>query len=201
MRSTTLTLAVSCALLAAGEAGAQRQARTRPQFGGAIEWRSQIGTLPDSADRRTGLAIRILADGRWMPYVGWRFEGAYIQAQYDRAGAAGTTFGVNEDGYELGGFLRTTRPDSSSAKWIPYGIGGPILSLRGSCSLDNGFGSDNEIRCTDATTVRFGWAAGAGLRMRAGLGGWDWFLEGRVLGNVTSASGGKLVAIAFGASY
>lgn len=199
MRSTTLTFAVAGVMLGAGQAAAQ--ARSRPQFGGAIEWRSQIGTIPDSTDRRTGLAIRVLADGKWKPYLGWRFEGAYIQAQYDRAGAAGTTFGVNEDGYEIGGFLRTTRPDSASAKWIPYGVGGPILSLRGACSLDNGFGSDNEIRCSDATTVRVGWAAGAGIRVRGGLGGWDWFLESRVLGNVTSASGGKLVAIGFGASY
>ncbi|HKS04782.1 MAG TPA: hypothetical protein VJR92_00590 [Gemmatimonadaceae bacterium] len=197
-----LRVLIACVgVVAVSAPAAAQRARSRPQFGGAIEWRSQIGTIPDSTDRRTGLAVRIIADGRWKPYVGWRFEGAYIQAQYDRAGAAGTTFGVNEDGYELGGFLRTTRPDSSSAKWIPYAIGGPILSLRGACSLDNGFGSDNEIRCTDANTVRFGWAAGAGIRMRGGLGGWDWFLEGRLLGNVTSASGGKLVALAFGASY
>lgn len=195
MRSTALLVLV-CTSLVAGDAVAQ-QRTARPQFGAAIEWRGQIGTLPDTLDRRTGLAIRLLADGPWMRYVGWRFEGAYIQAQYDRNVETGT-IPVNESGYELGGFLRTLR-SNSAAKWHPYAIGGGVLSLRGSCTLDNGFSYESEIRCADATTIRVGWAAGGGLRMRGGLGGWDWFAEARLIGNVTSVSGGRLVAIAFGA--
>ena len=197
MRPATLTTAfIGIALTAAGAAA--QPAKTRPQFGGAIEYRAQIGSIPDSLDRRTGLALRVVADGNWKPYLGWRFEGAFVQAHYDRTTSTGT-FAVNEDGYELAGFLRTTRPNTPTTKWVPYAVGGPILSLRGACSLDNGFGSSSEIRCADATTVRLGWAAGGGIRMRSGLGGWDWFVESRIVGGVTSVNGGKLFAIAFGA--
>jgi hypothetical protein len=184
-----------CAVIAAGDLGAQAP-RPRPRFGGAIEWRTQVGTVADSADRRTALALRILADGTLMPGLGWRAEGAYVQAQYDLT-VETDKIPLTENGYELAGFLRLGR--ENGMKWLPYAVGGSILSLRGSCTLDNGFSYDSEVRCADATTIRVGWAAGAGVRFRGGLAGWDWFVESRMLGNVTSARGGQLFTIAFGA--
>ena len=188
-------LGLLCGAALASGASAQ-QKKTRPQFGGAVEWRTQVGTVADSADRRTGLALRFVADGGWMPYLGWRAEGAYIQAQYERR-IEGGTVPLNESGYEIAGFVRAGR--LTAGKWVPYAMGGSILSLRGTCSLDNGFSYDSEVRCEDATTIRVGWGAGAGVRYRGGMAGWDFFMETRFISGVTSASGGKLFAISFGA--
>src|SRR5688572_28767597 len=125
MRSTSILSCFAIGALVAGDAAAQELRQPRPKFGAAIEWRSQMGSLPDTLDRRTGLAIRLFADGEWMRYLGWRFEGAYIQAQYDRTVETGT-IPVNESGYELGGFVRTKRSPTSTARWTPYALGGGV---------------------------------------------------------------------------
>jgi hypothetical protein len=196
-RLTLLLVAVVVAAAVPGAAvPATAQQRSRPTFLGAIEWRTQVGSVPDSLDRRTALALRLMADGTLARYAGWRAEGGYIQSRYERR-ADSVVVPISESGYEVGGYLRLGQ--QAGRKWLPYVLGGAVVSLRGSCNLDDGFNYDNPVRCGDATTIRLGWGAGAGVRMTGGLAGWDWFAEARVLNNVTSASGGRLFTIGFGA--
>ena len=182
--------ALTCA---AATASAQRQ---RPLLGAALEWRKQIGELPDSADRRNGLAIRIQGDIPWKKYFGWRIEGAYVQMKYDRSDPNGPT-PIRETDIELGGFLRVLQPGAGRVRL--YMLGGPVLSLRGSCDISNAFSSTGTVRCGSGKTFSAGWAAGGGVRFPDALGGWTWFAEARVLSNVTAAQGGRLVAVSIGA--
>jgi hypothetical protein len=171
-------------------------AQLRPRYGAAIEYRAQLNASSDSTKRHGGLAIRLMMDGAWTPVFGWRFEGAYTQAQYSRKYIDGTA-PINEYGYEIGGSVRA---QGRLAKlWRPYVVGGPVLSLRGSCSFDNAFDRGNVISCGDGNTIRFGWGAGAGVRYTGGIAGSDYMFETRVLGNLTSNGGGRSIAVAFGA--
>jgi hypothetical protein len=69
-----------------------------------------------------------------------------------------------------------------------------------SCGVDSAFEATGFIDCEDPTQFMVGWGAGAGMRA-AFVAGWDWFLEVRLLGNVTSAAGGKLIGIGIGAAF
>jgi hypothetical protein len=164
----------------------------------AIEGRTQIGVNADSTDHHNGLAIRLMADGAWTPIVGWRIEGAYTQADYNRRSDT-IRVPINEFGVELGGSMRAVQ--RLSTKWRPYEVGGLLMSLRGSCNVSNSFDQTSTISCGDGRTIRFGWNAGAGVRYRGGLAGWDWFFETRLLNNLTSNGGGKSLAFAFGAGF
>ena len=176
--------------------GAAAAQTARPQYSAAIEFRGQVVTLGDSTVRKGGLAIRLLADGVWTRNTGWRIEGAYTQAQYNRKDPLGNT-PINEYGLEIGGSVRAFT--KVSGKWQPYLVGGSLLSLRGSCNVDNAFTQSDVISCGDGQTIRVGWVGGAGLRYKGGLAGWDFFLESRLLNNLTSNGGGRSLAIAFGA--
>ena len=140
-------------------------AQLRPRYGGAVEYRAQLGAGTDSTKRHGGLAIRLMMDGAWTPTFGWRFEGAYTQAQYSRKYVDGTA-PINEYGYEVGGSVRAQ--GRVAMLWRPYVVGGPLLSLRGSCSFDNAFDRGNVISCGDGNTIRVGWGAGAGIRYTGG---------------------------------
>jgi hypothetical protein len=171
--------------------------RSRVQYGAAVEWRGQIGDGNENTDRRRGLAARVMANGPWFSQIGWVVDGAYSQMQYDRTDENGT-LPINENGIELGGFLRHEFPRVKSAR--PYVIAGPVASFRMSCGIDSAFEATGFVDCENPTEFMIGWGVGAGAR--AGfVAGWDWFLETRVLGNVTSAAGGKLIAIGIGAAF
>ena len=171
-------------------------AQLRPRYGAAIEYRGQINASTDSTKRHGGLAIRLMIDGAWTPSIGWRVEGAYTQAQYNRKYVDGVA-PINEYGYEIGGSLRALRRIGNL--WRPYLVAGPLLSLRGSCSFDNAFDRGNVISCGDGNTIRVGWGAGAGIRYTGGIAGSDYMFEARMLGNLTSNGGGRSIAIAIGA--
>lgn len=171
-------------------------AQLRPKYGGAIEYRAQLNRGSDSTKRHGGLALRLMMDGAWTPTIGWRFEGAYTQAQYNRQYPDGVA-PINEYGFEIGGAVRGTK--RFNPLWRSYVMGGPLLSLRGSCSYDNAFDRGNVISCGDGNTIRVGWATGAGVRYSGGIAGWDYIFETRLLGNLTSNGGGRSLAIAFGA--
>ena len=190
VRSGTITFLMCVSAVALG---AQRT--PRPQYNFAVELRSQVGTPADSTTRRSAFAIRIFADGELSNVFGWRVEGAYTQADYNRIAPAGTV-PINEFGVELGTSLRAV---SRVGRWRPYLVGGPIMSFRGSCNINSAFDQQNVISCGDGQTIRFGWNGGLGARYTSGLAGWDWFLETRMLGNLTSNGGGKSIAIEFGA--
>ena len=76
----SLVTAVSAVVLWATPGGAQR---SRNEFGVGIDWRRQLGAVPDSVERRTGLSIRLQGDIPWKRYVGFRVEGGYVQVKYD----------------------------------------------------------------------------------------------------------------------
>lgn len=172
--------------------------RARPEYGIGIDYRRQLGTLPDSVDRRKGLAIRIQVDVPWNNNFGWRVEGGYAQVQYKRQAPNGEV-PINETNLELGGFLRAF--PSAAAKWRPYVVGGPMATLRASCENDIAFGQADVTRCETGEDFLFGWAAGAGLRRREWVGGWNWFLESKYMSNVTAAGGGNLLSISIGATF
>jgi hypothetical protein len=177
----------------AAPAGAQRGT----QWAAAVEYRTQVGTLDTSADRRAGLALRAMVEGRWRRHVSWRLEGAYTQVQYDRNDPGGKT-PITESGFETAGFVRGEIPTLS--RWRVYGLGGLVASLRASCGIDNAFTAAT-VDCGSGSEFLLGWGAGAGVRMMNGLAGWDLFAETRLLDKVTSAGGGKLITLAIGAAF
>jgi hypothetical protein len=192
-----IQVAVFAVLSMPGAALSQQQ-RARTEYGIGIDYRRQIGTLADSVDRRTGLAIRIQADVPWNSHFGWRIEGGYAQVQYKRNDPLGMT-PINETNLELGGFMRAF--PSADAKWRPYVIGGPIASLRASCDVDIAFGQSDVTTCGTGEDFLFGWGAGAGIRLANWVGGWSWFIEGKYLSKVTAANGGRLIAFSIGAAF
>lgn len=189
---TRLILPLIAAALAALPAGAQQV-----QYGAAVEWRGQLGSASPSTDRRSGLAARVLANGYLRRGTDWRLDGAYSQMQYDRHDELGTV-PINESGVELGGFLRQGLGSVGSAR--PYILAGAIASFRMSCDVDSAFDLGSMVPCDGPDQFLLGWGAGVGAR-REFIGGWDWFVEGRVLGRVTSAAGGRLLAIGVGAAF
>jgi hypothetical protein len=170
--------------------------RPRTEYGVAVEYRRQIGELEESLDRRKGLSIRIQADIPWNRHLGWRVEGSYAQVQYDRSDPLGVT-PINETNLELGGFVRAFH--NRNARLSPYLLAGPLATLRASCDVDNAFGMSDLTECGGGEDFLFGWGAGVGLRLANWIGGWGWFIESRLLGNVTSAAGGRMVTISLGA--
>jgi hypothetical protein len=187
-----------CAVLAAVllAPSARAQLRGRNEYALGLEWRTQVGALADTAERRNGLSIRIQGEIPWKKYVGWRVEGAYVQVKYTRTDLGEGT-PITETDFELGGFARVSlRP---KARWRPYIMGGPLGSLRGSCDISNAFGESGNVRCGEGEDILLGWGAGAGIKLTDWVGGWNWFLETRVLSNVTAVSGGRMFAISFGA--
>jgi hypothetical protein len=172
--------------------------RPRTEYGIGLDYRRQIGALPDSVDRRKGLAIRIQADIPWNNNFGWRIEGGYAQVQYKRQDPLGTT-PINETNLELGGFIRAFH--SATATWRPYVLVGPVASLRASCDIDIAFGQADVTACGTGEDFLFGWAAGIGIRRGNWVGGWHWFAESKLLTNVTAANGGRLIAFSIGAAF
>jgi len=187
---------VALALLL-GSSGVLAQ-RARTEYGLGIDYRRQLGTLPDSVDRRKGLAIRVQVDVPWNNYFGWRVEGGYAQVQYKRQDPLGRT-PINETNLELGWFLRAF--PSAAAKWRPYLLAGPTASLRASCDIDIAFGQVDVTPCRTEDDFLFGWSAGAGLSRRNWVGGWHWFVESKYVANATAAGGGNLFAISIGATF
>jgi hypothetical protein len=167
------------------------------QYGAAVEWRSQIGSTSETSDRRSGLALRLM--GTWVlrPGTDGRVEGAWSQMQYDRRDEFGA-IPITESGLEVGGLLRQGLGALGSVR--PYALLGAIASLRMSCGVDSAFDLGSVVACEGSDQFLLGWGAGLGAR-REFIGGWDWFLEARVLGNVTSAGGGRLIAIGVGAAF
>jgi hypothetical protein len=191
------TVPATLALLSLSSAASAQ--RTRSEYGLAVEWRKQIGTVGDSSEgRRKGLSLRIHADVPWKRYFGWRLEGSYVQVDYNRVDALGST-PISETDFELGGYLRAFR--APALKTRPYLLAGAVGSIRGSCDLNNAFSgaSSTNVRCNAGHDYLLGWAAGAGVRFPSWLGGWNWFVESRLLSNVTAARGGKLVVVSVGA--
>jgi hypothetical protein len=191
-RSQSILLAV---LLISSASEAQRR---RTEYGLGVDYRRQIGSLPESVDRRKGLAIRIQADVPWTNNFGWRVEGAYAQVQYKRQDPLGFT-PINETNLELGGFIRAF--PSATARWRPYLVAGPMATLRASCETDTAFGQADMMPCRTQDDFLFGWGAGLGVQRRDWLGGWHWFLESKLLSNVTAANGGRLLTISIGAAF
>ena len=68
------------------------------------------------------------------------------------------------------------------------------------CEVDSAFDLGSVVACEGSDQFLLGWGAGLGAS-REFIGGWDWFLEARVLGNVTSAGGGRLLTVAIGAAF
>ena len=169
----------------------------RVQYGAAVEWRGQLGSPSPTSDRRSGLAARLLANGFLRRSTDWRVDLAYSQMQYDRRDEFGI-IPINESGLELGGFLRQSLWTVGRAR--PYAVAGAIASLRMSCGVDTAFDASNIVECEGRDEFLLGWGAGLGARTEF-IGGWDWFFEARVLGNVTSAAGGRLLAIGVGAAF
>lgn len=187
-----LRVVAVASVLAASVAGAQRP---HTQLGLGLDWLRQTGSLPDSVDRRKGLAIRIQATVPWKRYVGFRVEGDYVQVQYKRAGDNGS-IGISETNIALGGYLRAFIPRGESMH--PYALAGSIISVRASCDLDNAFASTGFVRCQQGEDFLIGWGAGAGVQFGNWLGV-KWFTEMRIMGKSTAASGGNLLALSFGA--
>jgi hypothetical protein len=190
MRS--LALLLLCSVLAPAALNAQRV-----QLGAAVEWRGQLGTTSTTSDRRSGLAARLMANGFLRPTTDWRLDVAYSQMKYDRRDEFGVV-PINESGLEIGGYLRQSLWPIARAR--PYIVAGAIASLRMSCGVDTAFDSSNIIECEGRDEFLLGWGAGLGARTEF-IGGWDWFFEARLLGNVTSAAGGRLLAIGLGAAF
>lgn len=191
MRSGLYFLLV-CVALAPTISGAQRV-----QLGGAIEWRGQLGSASESSERRSGLAARVMANGFLRRGTDWRVDGAFSQMQYDRRDELGT-IPISESGIEVGGFIRQGVGAVRSAR--PYLLAGAIASLRMSCGVDSAFDLGSVVPCDGSDQFLIGWGVGAGARAEF-IGGWDWFLEARLLANVTSAAGGRLLAIGVGAAF
>lgn len=189
MRS--LALLVACSLFAP----AVHAQRVQP--GAAVEWRGQLGSTSTTSDRRSGLAARLMANGFLRRTTDWQVDLAYSQMQYDRRDEIGV-IPINESGLETGGYLRQSLWSVSRAR--PYLVAGAIASLRMSCGVDTAFDSSNIIECEGKDEFLLGWGAGLGARTEF-IGGWDWFFEARVLGNITSAAGGRLLAIGVGATF
>jgi hypothetical protein len=190
-----LRLIIPAVLLLSSTASAQRQ---RTELGLGLDWRRQVGTLGDSTNRRKGLAIRIQGNVPWRRYLGFRLEGSYVQVQYDRLDPAamnGTT-GISETNFEVGAALRAFIPVRETVR--PYVLAGTILSVRASCDLTNAFASTGFIRCAPGEDFLIGWGAGGGVQFGNWLGV-KWFTEARLLGNLTAAAGGNLLAVSIGA--
>jgi hypothetical protein len=187
---------IAFALLLGSTAALGQRART--EYGLGLDYRRQLGSLPDSVDRRKGLAIRIQADVPWNNHFGWRIEGGYAQVQYKRQDPLGKT-PINETNLELGGFIRAF--PSATSKLRPYLLAGPIASLRASCDIDIAFGAADVTPCRTSEDFLFGWGAGAGISLRSWVGGWNWFVESKYLSNATAAGGGNLLAISIGATF
>jgi hypothetical protein len=139
----------------------------------------------------------VVGHGFMRPGLVWRGDFAYSQMQYDRHDEVGT-IPINESGVELGGFLR--QDVGMVSGWTPYVLAGAVGSFRMSCGVDSAFDVGNFVNCEGSDQLMVGWGAGTGAR-RQFIGGWDWFLEARVLGHVTSAAGGNLLAIGIGAAF
>lgn len=167
------------------------------QYGAAVEWRGQIGSTSETADRRSGLALRLMGNWVLRPGTDGRVEGTWSQMQYDRRDEIGA-IPIAESGLEVGGLLRQRLGTIERAR--PYALAGVIASLRMSCEVDSAFDLGSVVACEGSDQFLLGWGAGLGAS-REFIGGWDWFLEARVLGNVTSAGGGRLVAVAIGAAF
>ncbi len=181
-------------LLLSSAAGAQLR---RSEYGLAFEWRGQVGAVGDSSEnRRKGLSLRIHADVPWKRYFGWRLEGSYVQVDYDRTDALGTT-PISETDFEVGGYLRAFRAPASRIR--PYLLVGTIGSVRAACDLNSAFASSSFIRCNEGPDFLLGWAGGAGVRFPNWLGGWNWLIESRLLTKVTAARGGTLLVLSVGA--
>jgi hypothetical protein len=196
MRLSIRSIVPGLVALAMFAAPAAAQMRPRTEFGVGLSWRRQLGTLPDSTDRRRGLGIRLQADIPWKPYVGWRVEGGYVQVKYDMVGPL-DDIPITETDFELGGFVRLTLPKLSKPR--PYIVAGAIGSLRGSCDISNAFGDAGSVRCAEGEDFLLGWGAGAGLQLREWVGGWHWFIETKYIANVVAAAGGKMITVSIGA--
>lgn len=195
MHSRFLTFALGALLISTSDA--QAQGPRRVQWGVAAEWRGQLGSPPATTDRRSGLAARLVGQRSMREGLIGRVDFAYSQMQYDRRDELGTV-PINESGLELGGFLR--QDVGSIGESTPYLLAGAIASFRMSCGVDSAFDVGNFVNCEGSDQFLLGWGAGAGAR-RQFIGGWDWFFEARVLGNVTSADGKNLLAIGIGAAF
>lgn len=197
MRSGIRFIVWSVATISAVHASDAQVRRSRTEYGLAIDYRRQLGTLPDSVDRRKGLAIRIQADQMFATHFGWRIEGGYAQVQYKRNDPLGQT-PINETNIELGGFIRAF--PVVRQQFRAYALAGPVASLRASCDVDTGFNQTDMTPCRTTDDYLVGWGAGGGLMLANWVGGWNWFVESKYLSNVTAAGGGNLIAISFGAT-
>jgi hypothetical protein len=187
-----VTRIVPAALIALATLAAARTAHA--QFGAAAAFRIQAQDAgSERNDDRTGIDFRVLYDRPVGPRLGVRGEVAYTQMHY-RRNDPGARFRVNENGVEVSAQARVPLQLPQGELYL---LGGPVASFRAACGVDSAFDSNGRVACGEGDTYLTGWTAGLGVR---GIGGarLDWIAEVRLLGNVTAAQGGSLVALSVG---